>query len=477
MKAIKLAGLNPEPLFGYFEKLCSIPHGSRNTKAISDYFVEFAAQHGLGCIQEPSNNVILFRQASAGYEDHPPVILQAHMDMVCQKKADCTADMQKDPLDVTHDGTFIFARGTSLGADDGAGVALCLALLADPALICPPLEVIFTTDEEIGLIGANQLDASVLKGRRMINLDGAYEASFAAGCAGGTRVDLVMPLQTEACRKQVVCICLEGLHGGHSGGLIHLNLANANKAMGQLLAKLRQTVPFKIVSFAGGTAGNAICKSCQAQIEVDGAHWDAIGKICDQFLKELKETYDEPEAALHIEQGTAATVCTEQSTNDILSLVQELPNGMQQWFSEFNIPLTSLNMGIAKTDDAFRLHFGVRSNIDKNRMQLLEKIKAIAEKYNCTYSQSGVYCAWEYRADSPLRNTMTQVYHRRTGKEAVVKVSHAGLECGVIGQKLPGLDCVSCGPNMRYIHTADEKLEIASFARFYEYLKDVLKEL
>lgn len=478
MKPVKLAGLQPETLFGYFEKLCSIPHGSGNTKALSDYFLEFAAEHGLENLRDEAGNVIIFKKASAGYEDHPPVILQAHMDMVCQKKEDCALNMETDPLDVTHDGKFVFARGTSLGADDGAGVSLCLTILADDTLAHPPLEVLFTTDEETGMLGANKLDLSVLKGRRMINLDGASEDRVIAGCAGGTRVILEMPLEKTTCEGTELCIRIDQLRGGHSGGLIHLPYANANKAMAALLLQLREIATLRIASFNGGTAGNAITKTCEAKIVLAADDVVKVQPLCEKYLTELKNTYDEPSAVITAEVSGAATQAyTEASTAAILGLLEELPNGMLAWFEQFKIAMTSLNLGIVKTDDTLWLQTNVRSNDNSSRQELKAQIKAISEKYGCNFGVSGDYPAWEYKEVSPLRETLLRVRKELHGFEPIVCVTHAGLECGLIGEQLPGLDCVCTGTNMRYIHTADELLEIEPFGRALEFLKVVLKEL
>lgn len=477
MKPMKLAGLQPEALFGYFEKLCSIPHGSGNTKTLSDYFLEFAAEHGLDGIRDEAGNVILFKKASAGYEDHPPVILQAHMDMVCQKKEDCTLDMVKDPLDVTHDGKFVYANGTSLGADDGAGVALCLTLLADDTLAHPPLEVVFTNDEEIGLLGANKMDPSMLKGRRLINLDGAHESYFIAGCAGGARVVLEMPLEKAACEGVALSLSLDQLHGGHSGGLIHLPYANANKVMVELLKKIREITPFRVAAFNGGTAGNAIPKACEVLIVVAA---DGVGKIkqlCQEHLSELKNSYTEPDAVLYVKESAATEAYTADSTTAIIGLLDELPNAMLEYFDEFQIAKTSLNLGIVKTADTLWLQTNIRSNMNQSRQDLQNRVRTVGNKYGCTYDETGIYPAWEYMPESSLRETLVRVSKQTRGIDPQIKVTHAGLECGLFGEKLPGLDCISAGTNMLFIHTADEKLEIEPFGRTLEFLKNVLKEL
>ena len=239
MKAVKLAGLAPASVFAYFDKLCSIPHGSRNTKAISDYLVSFAREHGIRYIQDELNNVIFFQEGTCGYEDHAPVVLQGHMDMVCEKDADCPIDMAAEGLDVTHDGQCVYARGTTLGGDDGIAVAYALALLADKSIPHPPLEVIITVDEETGMFGAAGIDLSMMKGRTLVNLDSEDEGIFTVSCAGGARGTIALPVDRHPVYGPSVRLTVDGLQGGHSGVEIHNNRANANKVMGEFLGRIQ----------------------------------------------------------------------------------------------------------------------------------------------------------------------------------------------------------------------------------------------
>ena len=263
MDALKLAGLQPATVFAYFEKLCSIPHGSRNTKMISDYLVSFAKEQGIRYIQDELNNVLMFQEGTCGYEDHDPVILQGHMDMVCEKDDDCPINMDTDGLDVTHDGKCVFAKGTTLGGDNGIAVAYMLALLADKTIPHPPLEIIITVDEEIGMEGAAGVDLSSFKGRTMINLDSEDEGIFTVSCAGGARGTIHLPLQRRVVYGPCVKLTVEGLRGGHSGVEIHKNLANANKVMGILLDRVQKTMPICITKLQGGAKDNAIPRSAQ----------------------------------------------------------------------------------------------------------------------------------------------------------------------------------------------------------------------
>lgn len=479
MEAIKLAGLEPKAVLGYFEKLCTIPHGSGNTKMISDYLVSYAKEHGLRCIQDELNNVILFGDGTCGMEDHDPVILQGHMDMVCDKDPDCTLDMTKEGLDVTHDGEYIFARGTTLGGDDGIAVAYALALLEDKSIPHPPLEVIITVDEEIGMPGAKGIDVSMLKGRTMINLDSEVEGAFTVACAGAATATLRMEAPRTAPGGETICLTVDGLQGGHSGGEIHKNRGNANKIMGRLLARIQAVAPLRLVSIAGGVADNVIPRSCQAAVIAENADLQAISEIAQTLQAEVRAAYDEPNAIVSCRKGEcAADSVTSDATDRIIRMICQTPDAIQAMSKDIpGLPETSLNMGILVLDEDFHTDHSVRSSVNADKDALLQKLREMTEALGGTYSQRGEYPAWEYRAESPLRDTMVRVFREQYGHEPEVMAVHVGLECGMLGEKLPGLDCVSIGPELNDIHTSREKLGIASNLRTWNYLLAVLKAL
>lgn len=479
MEAIKLAGLEPKAVLGYFEKLCTIPHGSGNTKMISDYLVSYAKEHGLRCIQDELNNVILFGDGTCGMEDHDPVILQGHMDMVCDKDPDCTLDMTKEGLDVTHDGEYIFARGTTLGGDDGIAVAYALALLEDKSIPHPPLEVIITVDEEIGMPGAKGIDVSMLKGRTMINLDSEVEGAFTVACAGAATATLRMEAPRTAPGGETICLTVDGLQGGHSGGEIHKNRGNANKIMGRLLARIQAVAPLRLVSIAGGVADNVIPRSCQAAVIAENADLQAISEIAQTLQAEVRAAYDEPNATVSCRKGEcAADSVASDATDRIIRMICQTPDAIQAMSKDIpGLPETSLNMGILVLDEDFHTDHSVRSSVNADKDALLQKLREMTEALGGTYSQRGEYPAWEYRAESPLRDTMVRVFREQYGHEPEVMAVHVGLECGMLGEKLPGLDCVSIGPELNDIHTSREKLGIASNLRTWNYLLAVLKAL
>ena len=480
MSERKLEGLEPQAVFRYFEEICAIPHGSRNTKAISDYLVAFAKAHDLRCIQDESNNVILFAPGTCGMEDHAPVILQGHMDMVCEKDTTCTLDMAADGLDLTHDGACVYARGTTLGGDDGIAVAYALAILDDASIAHPPLEVIITVDEEIGMLGAAAIDLSSLKGRTMVNLDSEDEGVFTVSCAGGARSTISLKAERKAVYGPCVRLAVENLRGGHSGQEIDKNRANANKVMGEFLGRIQKLMPLCLTSFSGGSKDNAIPRSCQATVVAMGIGIERINDIAAELQQEIRQNYDEPEASIQAFDVDAlgGNALTTTATADVISLLCTVPNGVQAYCPDMpELVQTSLNLGVAKLGEQFSVTFSVRSSVNQEKDALTGKLRELADFYGASYSQMGTYPAWEYKKDSKLRDVMVSVYTKMFGKEPQVLAIHAGLECGLLGEKLPGLDCVSIGPQMHDIHTSREKLEIASTKRTWDFLLEVLKEL
>jgi len=480
MHAVKLAGLEPATVFGYFEKLCSVPHGSGNTKIISDLLVDFARENGIRYIQDELNNVIFFQEGTCGYEDHAPVVLQGHMDMVCEKDGDCPIDMEKEGLDIAHDGTCVYAKGTTLGGDNGIAVAFAMALLADKSIPHPPLEVIITVDEETGMFGAAGIDLSMLKGRTLINLDSEDEGVFTVSCAGGARGTIALPLERRPVYGPCVRLTVDGLKGGHSGVEIHKPLANANKVMGDFLSRIQQLMPICITKLQGGAKDYAIPRSCQCTLVALGMYPEKINEVAAQLQKELREQFDEPDALVYGDdvEALGGNALTQESTAKVIGLLCAAPNGVQSWSQDIEgLVQTSLNLGVVKLDESLRMTFAVRSSVNQEKRDLLDRLAELAKFYGADYSEVGDYPAWEYRKDSVLRDTMVKTYRDMFGKEPQVVAIHAGLECGLLSEKLPGLDCVSIGPDMHDIHTSREKLEIESTRRTWEFLLAILKAL
>ena len=480
MKEMKLAGLQPASVFKYFEEICASPHGSRNTKLISDYLVGFAKDHGLRYFQDEANNVVIFQDGTCGYEDHDPVIIQGHMDMVCEKDADCPINMETEGLDVTHDGQYIYAKGTTLGGDDGIAIAFALALMDDTTIPHPPLEVIITVDEEIGMLGAAVIDLHELKGRTLINIDSEEEGVFTVSCAGGATATLSLDCERRTVYGPCIRLVVDGLQGGHSGVEIHKNRTNANKVMGEFMSRIQKLMPLCLTSYSGGSKDNAITRSATANMVALGMYLERINDIAEELQAEIRAKYDEPEATVQAFDVDAlgGNALTTEATAKVISMICSAPNGVQAWSADIEgLVQTSLNLGIAKLDDTMNLTFSVRSSVNQEKLDLLEKLKQIAAFHDAAYSQMGDYPAWEYKADSKLRDVMVKTYVDMYGKEPEVVAIHAGLECGLLSEKLPGLDCVSIGPEMHDIHTSREKLGIASTERLWKYLLEVLKAL
>ena len=481
MEAVKLAGLEPASVFAYFEKLCSMPHGSGNTKIISDWLVSFAREQGIRYIQDELNNVILFGDASEGYEDHEPVIIQGHMDMVCEKDPECPINFETDGLDITHDGQYVFANGTTLGGDDGIAVAYALALLADKSIPHPPLEVVITVDEETGMYGAAGIDLSMLRGRKLLNIDSEEEGVFTVACAGGARANITLPVSRHAVYGPCVKLVVDGLAGGHSGVEIDKGRANANKVMGQFLSDIKQLMPLCLTGLEGGSKDNAIPRSCTATAVAMGMELERINGVAEALQAKIRNEYNEPDAVVYADNVDAlgGNALSTQASDKIIGLLCGAPNGIQAMCADMpGLVQTSLNMGVAKLDkEVFSMTFSVRSSVNAEKVEVLETLEKLSKMYDAEYDSRGHYPAWEYRADSVLRDVMVSEYTNMFGTEPAVVSIHAGLECGLLGEKLEGLDAVSIGPEMHDIHTSRERLGIASTARMWEFIKAVLKAL
>ena len=475
-----LEQLEPRAVFGIFGQICAIPHGSGNTAALSDWCVGFARARGLEASQDAAGNVLVRRPASAGREAAAPVILQAHLDMVCQKEPGCGLDMRRQGIEPAVDGDWVYARGTTLGGDDGIGAALALALAADRELSCPPLEVLLTTDEERGMTGCAALDASVLRGRRMINLDSEDEGVFTAGCAGGCVVRCLLPIAREPFAGTRMTVAAEGGLGGHSGGEIGRGRASANQVLGRVLWTLRAQTPLRLVSLSGGEKHNAIARSAAAELAAsDPAAVRAAAAALDAALREEYRLTD-PGLHLTVREGCSdALPMTAEASGRAADFLFCAPQGVQAMCAEIpGLVETSLNLGALSTSaDGVSAEFCVRSMRESRKRLLTDRLRCLSGRLGGTVTVGGDYPPWEYRADSPLRELLVRVYREQWGRDPRVNAVHGGVECGLLAGKLPGLDCVSLGPDMREIHTPREKLGIASVGRVWELLRQTLRRI
>lgn len=481
MSTSVLAGLKPQGLFSWFEKICAIPHGSGNVAAIGDFCVQFAQERGLRCRKDEAGNVIIWKDASAGYEDHPAVILQGHLDMVCEKDPDCDLDFTRDGLRLAVDGDRLYAKGTTLGGDDGFAVACALAALDDGALRHPPLEVLLTVDEEIGLLGATALDPFDLKGRRLLNLDSEEEGILTVSCAGGATANISLPVKSAPADGNEFRLEITGLEGGHSGSEIHKGGGNANKLLADALAVLDCAGPLRLVKLEGGAKDNAIPRNAAAHF-VSQAEAGLLKELTANFESAARERFpNEPELSLRctLLEGEVTEAWDRACTVNAMRLLRELPNGVQTMSRDIEgLVETSLNLGILRSNGgALELGLSVRSSVGRDKRFLLTALEDLSARYGAAYTVHGDYPAWEYRKDSPLRERMVEVYEEQYGGKPRVEAIHAGLECGILAGKLPGLDSVSFGPDMSGVHTSNETLSISSAARVWDYLCAVLERL
>ena len=476
-----LENCEPKRVFYYFEELCKIPHGSGNTKQISDYLVSFAKEHGLEYVQDEMNNVVIYKPATKGYEDAPAVILQGHMDMVCEKRPDVEHDFTKDPLNISVQDGYVTANGTTLGGDDGIAVAYGLALLESEDIAHPALEVLITVDEEIGLLGAEGIDCSVLKGKRLINLDSEAEGSLWISCAGGLSGISTIPVQRVEAEGQKAAVKITGLMGGHSGAEIDKKRANANVLMGRFLYSLQKETAYEIISLAGGQKDNAITREADAELLVEDIN--AVKACAEKLQKGFREEYAGTDEKITVEitdlGAASAKVLHPTSREKVLFFLMEVPFGIQKMSGTIDgLVETSTNIGIVKLgEDEFLGSSSVRSSVEAAGAALSDKICYLTEFLGGEYTVQGAYPAWVYRKDSPLRDRIVEVYEEMYGEKPNVVAIHAGLECGLFYKKIEGLDCVSLGPNMKDIHTSEEMLDIASTERVWKYLVKVLEYL
>lgn len=477
-----LEGYEPVPVLRFFEDLCNIPHISYHEKQLSDYCVAFAKERGLCCEQDALGNVIIIKEATKGYEDAEPVMIQGHLDMVGDKVPECEIDMEKESIRIMVDGDYITADGTTLGGDDGIAVAYGLALLDADDIPHPRLEVVLTVCEEVGLEGATAIDLSCCKARRLINIDSEEEGIFTAGCAGGMRVDCRIPVETLG-KSGVICeMKTDGLLGGHSGVEIHKGRVNGNVLMGRFFLFLKEKAAYDLVSLAGGVKDNVIPKNANAVFMVTESDVEVLKEATAEFNTVLSTEYgaSDPDVKLILEvkEVKECKVLTEGTKEKVLTALNLMPNGVQAMSQDLpGLVETSLNMGVMKVDDAGAdICFSVRSSVESAKEYLAAKLKQITEMLGGSAEYHGEYPGWPYARESGLRDLCVRIYERQYGAKPKIDVIHAGLECGILSSKIAGLDCISIGPDMADIHTPDEVISISSINRVWEFLKAVLAE-
>ncbi len=479
-----LSGLEPAPVFKFFEDIAGIPHGSGNTKGISDYCVAFAKERGLFCHQDEKNNIIIRKEGSKGYEDRPYVMLQGHLDMVCEKEDHCDIDFDKDGLSLKLSDGIISAEGTTLGGDDGIAVALILALLDADDIAHPPIEAVFTVDEEIGMLGAAALDMSLLKSKTLINLDSEDEGFLLVSCAGGATAVCELPVRREAFGNVMLTITVDGLLGGHSGQEIDKGRASSNFLMGRILSELNRELDIRLVTVKGGNKDNAIPRKTEAVValkdDTDLRKATGIaGAMGTVFSGEYKAT--DPDIRVSCAETAAKDEepMDRESSQKAIWMLRLLPQGVQRMSPDIkDLVQTSLNLGILKDEgEKLSASFSVRSSVNTEKDELNDRLSSIMEALGGSLSLMGIYPAWEYKKDSRLQKVMTESFKELFDKEMTVYAIHAGVECGLFSDAIEDLDAVSIGPDMKDIHTPKECLSAESVKRTWEYVVKVLGKL
>lgn len=477
--------LEPQPLWRHFDQILTIPHGSGNEAALREHIIAFADQNGLEHQVDSMGNLLVRKPGTAGFENAPATVLQNHLDMVNEKNSDVEHDFEKDAIKPKRDGDYLKAEGTTLGADNGIGIAAALAVLESKDLVHGPIEALFTVDEETGLTGAAGLDASMITARTLLNLDSEEEGILYVGCAGGGDSEVTLSLDKTAAPagSAAVEITLRGLRGGHSGCDIHLQRGNAIQLLVRALHSISsQGTPLNLAALEGGSAHNAIPREAFATVVVAKGEVDAYKSA---FEKEIAVIHDEfrpaePDMNADLKVVSApAEVWSDATTATVLRLITALPHGtMAMSYDIPDLVETSTNLATAKPKNgSLAIGLSSRSSVESALAALRRRIRATAELVGADVEEGDSYPGWKPNLASPLLKTVTEIHKRELGIDPEIKAIHAGLECGIIGEKLEGMDMISMGPQIEFPHSPDERVKIDTVGQFYQLLSAVLADL
>ena len=479
-----VAELEPKELWRHFDEILKIPRGSKNEEKIRQYVIHVAERNGLEYKVDATGNVVVRKPAAPGHENAPITILQAHLDMVNEKNADVEHDFDKDPIIPRQEDGYLKATGTTLGSDNGIGVAAMLAVMEAKDLVHGPLELLFTVDEETGLTGASTLASDMLEGRRLLNLDTEEEGALYVGCAGGADSQLRLPLKSEAVPSEAVTldVKLTGLRGGHSGVDIHLQRGNAIKLLARALYAVSLETPFHLAGFQGGNKHNAIPREAFAVVAVAKDQHEAFRSVLQREFEAIAEEVRPADPDMKLEVSPDAEVTSmwdADTTATVLRVLVALPHGVLSM--SYDIPdlvETSTNLAVANVEnDRLNVLMSSRSSVATALQATRQRIRAIASLAGAEVEEGEGYPGWKPNMDSELLKVMKKVHKELFGKEPEVKAVHAGLETGIIGEKYPGMDMISFGPQIEFPHSPDERVKIDSVERFYKLLVATLKEL
>jgi dipeptidase D len=478
-----LMALEPKEVFKYFSQILEIPRPSKKEGKIRDYLLNWGNTRGLETFRDEIGNVIIRKNATKGYENKPWVCLQGHMDMVCEKNNDKVFDFEKDSIEAYIDNGWVKAKGTTLGADCGIGVAMILAILDSDDIEHGNIEALFTVDEETGLTGANALGEDTLKSRILINLDSEDEGELFIGCAGGKDTLGKIPYQKEASPEGIgLKICVSGLKGGHSGDDINKGLACANKVLNRILWTINKEVDYALSSFEGGNLRNAIAREAKAVLVATEKDSEEIIRMVEQYNKEICFEFrsTEPNMSVKIEKvEKPKEVIDSMTQEDLLNVLYAIPHGVLAMSREIpNFVETSTNLASVKMiDDCFVIATSQRSSVETAKEAACDRNEACFLLVGADVSHGDGYPGWTPNPDSKILKIASESYERLFNKKPIVRAIHAGLECGLIGEKYKGMDMISFGPTLRGVHSPDEKLEIKTVEMCYKHTLDILKHI
>lgn len=478
-----MTDLQPYTLWNYFHQITQVPRPSKKEEQIAAYLQGFASRHQLPVTTDKAGNILITKPASPGYENNPTVILQAHIDMVCEKNADTKHDFEKDSIQTYIDGDWVKARGTTLGADNGIGMAMMLAVLDAENLQHPALECLFTVDEETGLTGAYGLDKNLLSGFVLINLDSEDDGEIFIGCAGGIGTTAVLSYQQETAPSGYFGfrVKVSGLKGGHSGGDIHLGLGNAIKTLNRYLWLLNQQMDLRLISFEGGNLHNAIPREASAFCAVPYAEKETIRVMLNIYIATIEAEFKdiEPNFRMSLESDSLPKTVIEKSASDrLLQTLYACPHGVTGMSRVIpGLVETSTNLASVKMtgNGEFKINTSQRSSSESAKTDIAAQLKAVFELAGTTVIQSEGYPGWQPNVESALLAKTVTAYNNLFKEEPEVKAIHAGLECGLFLEKYPHLDMISIGPQMYGVHSPDEKLSISSTQKTWKWLIELLK--
>ncbi|NLY21361.1 MAG: aminoacyl-histidine dipeptidase [Tissierellia bacterium] len=481
---MSLEQLRDERVFYHFEELTKIPRCSKNEEQISNYLYDFGVSLGLETHRDKAMNIIIKKPASVGYEDKPAVIIQGHMDMVCEKNETCDINFDTDPIIAEVDGDFVVARETTLGADNGIAVAMGMAILEDNSLKHPKIELLVTTDEETSMTGANNLESKYLEGTRLLNIDSEEEGVATVSCAGGERDNLKLPIVRNSTEEfvELYKITVGGLLGGHSGIDIDTGRGNANKLLGRALYTVYKDIDFRVVDIEGGSKDNAIPRLASATIAIASEDAKKLEEIIIGLNSDYKNEYTHTDSGVELsieKTDSELNPMDEETTENIISLLILIPNGVNTLSPTIEgLVESSTNLGVVTVEGDFVVFKNApRSALESIKEEIVDKFELLADLFGGEVIRTSSYPAWEYQEDSELKDLVLKTYKDMFGKDMVISATHGGLECGLFKEVIGDIEMISIGPDIFSPHAPGEKMSISSVRRTYDLVRQILENM